>query len=182
MGRITGKPVTKSNLFELKRLCRSDPQNPTCPLTKFLSRCHKRLKQRHGIRFIASFSDPEHNQFLLQKDDVPYTSGGIYKAANFQYLGKTNEEWHVVDEQGIRRHRKYPYRYMERQHARGNPITLDDARKQLGLTRVRTAAKDRWFLDLGELRRSAKTLDFGHSRRLSRLDTRKQGRAQPAVA
>jgi hypothetical protein len=159
LSRITQKPVKQSNLFELKRLCRVDPQNPAYPLTKFLSRCHKHLKREHGIRFIVSFSDPEHNQFLLQKNDVPYASGGIYKAANFQYLGKTNPEWHVADQFGARRHRKYPYRYMERQRAKGAPITLDAARKALGLTRIRTAEKDRWFLDLGKPRRSAKKSD-----------------------
>src|SRR5438477_396436 len=32
---LTGKPVTKQNLCELKRLCRIEPVKPTCPLTKF---------------------------------------------------------------------------------------------------------------------------------------------------
>jgi hypothetical protein len=148
LARVTEKPVTRSNLFELKRLCRIDPQNTACPLTKFLGRCHKFLKRKHGIRFIVSFSDPEHNQFLIQKD-VPYNSGGLYKAANFEYLGKTNAEWHVMDEQGDRRHRKFAYRFMQRQCAKGNPITIAEARTLLGLTRVQTEPKDRWFLDLG---------------------------------
>ena len=103
--KATAKAVTHSNLFELKRLCRMDPSDPRYPLTKFLSMCHKILRRDHRIRFIVSFSDPEHNRFRDQKD-VPYSSGGIYKAANFEYLGKTNAEMHVIDEQGITHHRK----------------------------------------------------------------------------
>jgi hypothetical protein len=150
--KITQKPVTQSNLFELKRLCRMDPSDPRYPLTKFLSICHKNLRRDHAIRFIVSFSDPEYNRFRDQKD-VPYCSGGIYKAANFEYLGQTNAEMHVIDKQGIRHHRKYAYRYMQRQHAKGNPITLDEARQALGVVPIKTAPKDRWFLDLGEPRR-----------------------------
>ena len=150
--KITQKPVTQSNLYELKRLCRMDPSNPRYPLTKFLSICHKNLRRDHGIRFIVSFSDPEHNRFRDQKD-VPYSSGGIYKAANFEYLGKTNAEMHVIDEQGITHHRKYAYRYMQRQHAKGNAITLNEARQALGVVPIKTEPKDRWFIDLGEPRR-----------------------------
>jgi hypothetical protein len=147
--RLTGKNVSQSNLFELKRLCRTDPMNSDFPLTLFLSLCHKTLKRDYGIRFIVSFSDPEHNRFTSQKD-VPYNSGGIYKAANFEYLGKTNAEMHVIDEQGVTHHRKYAYSYMKRQNERGNPIKLNEARKILGVTPIRTEPKDRWLLDLGK--------------------------------
>ena len=66
-------------------LCRVEPANPRCPLTKFLSGCHKILRDRHGIHFIVSFSDPEHNEFRTKLPDkdgkpLPYASGGIYKA------------------------------------------------------------------------------------------------------
>ena len=164
--RLTGKNVNQSNLFELKRLCRMEPINPGLPLTKFLSLCHKTLKRDYGIRFIVSFSDPEHNRFASQKD-VSYNSGGIYKAANFEYLGKTNAEMHVVDENGTKRHRKYPYRYMQRQKVRGNPIKLDEARKILGLTRIRTEPKDRWLLDLGEHRKTSRRPESKSSRIIS---------------
>jgi hypothetical protein len=160
---LTGKNVSQSNLFELKRLCRIEPINPGLSLTKFLSLCHKTLKRDYGIRFIVSFSDPEHNRFTSQKD-VPYNSGGIYKAANFEYLGKTNAEMHVVDENGTKRHRKYPYRYMQRQKVRGNPIKLDEARRILGLTRIRTEPKDRWLLDLGEKRELSRKPESKSSR------------------
>jgi hypothetical protein len=155
LSRITQKNVTQANLYELKRLCRTEPAITGYPLTQFLARCHKSLKRDHGIRFIVSFSDPEHNRFADQAD-VPYSSGGIYKAGNFEYLGKTNAEIHVVDATGIKRHRRYPCRYMERQRLKGVPITMEQAREKLGLRPIKTEPKDRWFLDLGEPKRQAR--------------------------
>jgi hypothetical protein len=118
-------------------------------LTKFLSLCHKLLKQRYGIRYIVSFSDPKYNRFKHQ-GPVEYNSGGIYKAANFQYLGKTNAEMHVIDQFGNIHHRRYAYRYMQRKCNEGIFITLDEARNFLGVKPIRTERKDRWFLDLGK--------------------------------
>lgn len=146
LARVTGKPVTQANLYELKRLCRVEPRDECLPLSRFLALCHRRLK-RKGIRFIVSFSDPEHNRFPRLKD-TPYASGGVYKAANFQYLGKTNPEWHLLDREGTKRHRRYAYRYMQRQRRLGNRVSPAEARAILGVTPIRTEPKDRWFLDL----------------------------------
>lgn len=60
LAKLTGEPVTRENLFELKRLCRVEPAKAGMPLTKFLAGCHRILKREHGIRFVVSFSDPEH--------------------------------------------------------------------------------------------------------------------------
>ena len=128
LARVTGLPVSKSNLIELKRLCRIEPPM-SLPLTKFLRICHLLLREQ-GVTFVVSFSDPANGH-----------NGGIYKAANFKHLGKSNAEWHVVDKNGVLRHRVYVYRY-----ARRKGITLEQARQELGLKRVRTVAKDRWFL------------------------------------
>lgn len=147
LGRITGKPVTPASLYELKRLCRIEPRDEQFPLSRFLARCHRLLKQK-GIRFIVSFSDPEHNR-LTRIKDTPYCSGGLYKAANFQYLGKTNPERHLLDNDGAKRHRRYAYRYLERQRRLGNRMSPAEARAILGVTPIRTEPKDRWFLDLG---------------------------------
>ena len=49
---------------------------------------------RQGVKFVVSFSDPANGH-----------NGGIYKAANFKHLGKSNAEWHVVDKNGVLRHR-----------------------------------------------------------------------------
>jgi len=130
LARVTGLSVRKSNLMELKRLCRIEPPM-SLPLTKFLRICHLLLR-RQGVNFVVSFSDPAYGH-----------NGRIYKAANFKHLGKSNAEWHVVDKNGVLRHRRYPYKY-----ARRKGITLEQARQELGLKRVKTVQKDRWFLAL----------------------------------
>lgn len=131
LSRESGLEVTNDNLVELKRLCRIEPNNPEIPLTKFLSVCHKQLKA-DGIKFIVSFSDPEHGH-----------TGGIYKASNFFHFGTTQEEMHVIDANGVQRHRRYAYRYSKR-----NNISIEEARTLLGLVPKKTLAKDRWFLPL----------------------------------
>lgn len=145
LARITRKPVTDQSLYELKRLCRRDPQNAAMPLTKFLSICHRMLR-RYGIRFVVSFSDPAHGH-----------NGGIYRAANFTHLGTSGAEWHVEDAAGKRRHRRVAYNLMKRENKRRTAnappqMTLAEARQALGLRRVKTVPKDRWFLDLGKQR------------------------------
>lgn len=131
LSRESSLDVTNDALVELKRLCRIEPRNDDMPLTKFLSQCHRQLKQE-GVRFVVSFSDPEHGH-----------TGGIYRAANFIHLGQSNPEFHLVDADGVVRHRRYAYRYAQR-----NGVTTAQARDDLGLTRIKTAPKDRWFLPL----------------------------------
>jgi len=131
LSRETGHSVVNGNLLELKRLCRIEPKTDTLPLTAFLSRCHKLLKKR-GYSYIVSFSDPMHGH-----------DGGIYRAANFMHLGVTNPEYHTIDNEGNIRHRRYAFRY-----ARRKGIVLEQARIDLGLKRIKTAPKDRWFLAL----------------------------------
>ena len=128
--------VTSSNLIELKRLCR------TCPkmdinLTQFMGRCHKLLKKM-GYVYVVTFSDPAHGH-----------TGGLYRAANFDYLGKTVPEYHYIDEAGESRHRLYPARYSKR-----NGCTLKEAISILKLTKVRNVAKDRWLLCINKKKKS----------------------------
>lgn len=130
LNREVNRNVTKDNLLELKRLCRSEPKKNVY-LTHFLSRCHKILKAQ-GYRFIVSFSDPEYGH-----------NGGIYKAANFKHIGVTQSEYHVVDKSGTKRHRRYAYR-----HAKRNNISIAESREILGLTISKTKPKDRWFLKI----------------------------------
>jgi hypothetical protein len=156
---VTGLPVARKNLFELKRLCRTEPARNGFPLSKFIAACHRSLKSKHGIRFVVSFSDPAHNRFKERRKGITYESGGIYAASNFQHLGKTNAEWHVSDSNGQKLHRRVAYRHKERVNAakygtdkKGWPasaMTMAEAREKLGLRRQRTLAKDRWFIDLG---------------------------------
>jgi hypothetical protein len=98
LSRLTGLDVTLDNMLELRRLCRREPRDGK-PLTWFLSRCHKLLKKR-GIKYIVSFSDPMHNH-----------SGGIYKAASFTHLGKTDPATHNKDKDGNIVHRRIPYHH-----------------------------------------------------------------------
>ena len=129
--KLTGIEVVNSQLLELKRLCRIEPRVDQLPLTKFLSKCQRHLRSQ-GFRFIVSFSDPEHSH-----------NGGIYRAANFSYLGKTNAETHAMDLDGNVRHRRYYFRY-----ARRNNVSVEKAREALGLTLIKTQPKDRWFIKL----------------------------------
>lgn len=133
LARITGLPVTNTNLMELKRLCRIGPRNEDLPLTKFLSRCHKILKSRFRIRFIVSFSDPAHGH-----------NGGIYKAAGFRHLGQTDAgvEFRTSDGRSI--HPRTLTNYAARLHC-----SFADAVEYYGVERFKTVPKDRWFLDLG---------------------------------
>jgi hypothetical protein len=131
LSKIANRTIDTEHLLELKRLCRIEPRLEQYPLTQFLARCHKMLKPL-GYTDIVSFSDPTFGH-----------SGGIYKAANFQYLGKTNAENHAEDSEGVSRHRRLYFRF-----ARRNGISNEEARKRLGLRLVKTQPKDRWLLQL----------------------------------
>lgn len=130
LSRETGIQVDMAGLLELKRLCRREPCEDVY-LSAFLSQCHKVLKSM-GYKWIVSFSDPEYGH-----------SGGVYRASNFAHLGKTNAEFHLVDESGQRFHRRYAHRHSER-----NGCTIEESRKALGVKRIQTAPKDRWFFAL----------------------------------
>ena len=123
--------VENSELIELKRMARVEPKIDDLPLTAFMARCHKQLKSA-GYRYIVTFSDPEHGH-----------NGTIYKAANFHHMGKTNTEWHLIDEDGVVRHRRYAFRF-----ARRKDISVSQARDLLGLQRHETVPKDRWLLKI----------------------------------
>ena len=123
--------IQDGGLLELKRLCRVEPKVDRMPLTHFLSRCHKLLKRR-GYTTVVSFSDPAHGH-----------TGGIYRASNFKHVGQSNAEMHVLDSEGVVRHRRYAFRYSRRHH-----ITIGQARDLLNLTPVKTEPKDRWLLTL----------------------------------
>jgi hypothetical protein len=145
LAKVTKEKVSNSNLVELKRLCRVEPKRDDLPLTKFLAACHKELIKM-GYCYIVSFSDPAHGH-----------NGGIYKAASFSHLGQTNEERHVVDVNGVVRHRRYAFRY-----ARRNSCTIEEARQRLGLKIVKTVRKDRWFKRIA-VASAAKKLNPPHS-------------------
>jgi hypothetical protein len=131
LSKLTNYNITNDNLLELKRLCRIEPKNEKLQLSEFLSKCHKELKKR-GYKYIVAFSDPMYGH-----------NGGIYKASNFIHMGKTNAEYHVIDKDGNIRHRRYPFRYAER-----HGCSIQEAREILGLKRIKTPPKDRWFIKI----------------------------------
>ena len=122
--------IRKNNTLELRRLCRREPKTDSMPLTKFISRCHKLLKLHRGIHYILSFSDPEYSH-----------SGGIYRAANFQHIGKSNSNNYVQDQDGNIRHSRFVYQY-----AKKNSMSMNEALEVMQCTRYKTADKDRWFI------------------------------------
>jgi hypothetical protein len=135
LAKATSKPVTTDNLIELRRLARAEPAKDGHPLSRFMAICHRLLRRDHGVRFVVTFSDPAHGH-----------KGTLYRASNFQHLGKTiNAEAHVIDGRGRLRSRR-----MVRHHAKRKGITQAQARESLGLRIQRTVKRDRWFLDLGE--------------------------------
>lgn len=131
LSRMAGDDIQDESLVELKRLCRVEPPNDQYPLTRFLSKCHKLLR-RDGYKFVVAFSDPAFGH-----------NGGIYRAANFQHLGVTQSERHVVDMNGDTRHRRLYYRFAKR-----HGVSAKEARQQLGLRVVSTPPKDRWLIKI----------------------------------
>jgi len=156
---MTGLPVTRRNHVTLKRLCRKGAKGEArIAMTRFLSLCHKLLKHENGVRFIVSYADPTENGTITPVPrTTPWQCGGIYAAANFRYLGKVPPERHFKDRTGVFVHRRVPYRLMKRRKAAGAiHTTMPQAQKELGLTPWTMQPKERWFIDLGEVRSSRK--------------------------
>jgi hypothetical protein len=76
-------------------------------------------------------------------------TGGIYKAANFRYLGKTiNAEVHYKNMDGVFVHRSVPYR-----HGKYHGLSTKQAAEALGLKRFKTPKKDRWVYCIDKVTR-----------------------------
>ena len=120
--------------LEIKRMCRSEPKKDYY-LSRFISLTIKFIKKIMYFDCVVAFADPEFNH-----------EGTVYKAAGFEYMGETNPEFHLIDDAGNKRHRRYAYRY-----ARRNNITIDQARKDLGLSRIKTKPKYRWVRQIKDI-------------------------------
>jgi hypothetical protein len=133
---LSGIPhLHRFNTLELMRLCRRGSRGKArLQLTAFIARCHRLLARDHGVRFVISYSDPEHGH-----------DGGIYKAANFQPMGCTEPERHGVDENGRPVHRRKWYRIQKR-----DGVTAAEARAALGTVKVKSAGKNRWLIRLDQ--------------------------------
>lgn len=115
------------SVLEIKRLARSEPRLKY-PLSRFIAITSRFVFREFHCDCIVAFADPEHGH-----------RGTVYKASGFEFNGVTNAEWHTIDSNGIKRHRRYAFR-----HARRNGTTIEESREQLGLSRIQTAPKYRW--------------------------------------
>ena len=137
--RLSGFELTPQNAVELVRLCRTDDEtvlDDNFALSQFLSKCHKKLARDHGVRFVVSYSDPNHGH-----------SGGTYRAANFQHMGKTDPEWHGVDHHGRHVTRRTWWRFQTSDgKVPASAMSAADARSLLGIEMVKSEPKDRWLI------------------------------------
>ena len=92
----------------------------------------KMARKQQDFDAVVAFADPEQGH-----------EGTVYKAAGFAHEGMSNAEWHLIGEDGEKRHRRFAFRM-----ARRNGITVAEAREALGMKRVETAPKHRWVLRL----------------------------------
>lgn len=114
-------------VLEIKRMCRSEPSK-NYPLSRFIALTTKFVTKENPTQAIVAFADPEQGH-----------EGTVYNASGFARHGTTNAEWHLIDESGVKRHRRFAYRYSRRKGC-----SIDDARKELKLKRVQTLPKIRW--------------------------------------
>ena len=117
------------SVIEIKRMCRREPKL-SYPLSRFIRLTQRMVHRIYPHDAVVAFADQEQGH-----------AGTVYKAAGFQYCGLTNPEWHLVDANGMKRHRRYAFR-----KSRRAGITIAEAREQLGVQRVKTLPKHRWVL------------------------------------
>ncbi len=117
-----------NRVIEIKRMARSEPKLPYS-LSRFISLTSKMAWKQFPFDCIVAFADPEH-----------YHSGTVYKASGFKLHGETNSEWHLIDKNGVIRHRRFAYRMAKRKK-----ISLMEARKILDVKRIKTLPKYRWI-------------------------------------
>lgn len=116
------------SVIEIKRMCRIEPRHDDYQLSRLIAKTTKMAKKEMDFQAVVAFADPEHGH-----------EGGVYKASNFKHEGVTNPEWHLVEEDGTVRHRRYAFRYAKRKG-----VSIDQARKELNVTRIKTLPKHRW--------------------------------------
>jgi len=126
LSRKTQENITRDNLLELTRLCRVEPKRENLYLSQFLSHCFKNLKQKE-IKYIISYSDLYYNH-----------TGGVYKATNFIFLGKTKKQLHFINKKGNLLSKKALSNY-----AKYNNITFAEAKRNF--KSIYTEEKNRWF-------------------------------------
>jgi hypothetical protein len=135
------KFLNVESVIEIKRMCRSEPKKPY-ELSRFIRLSLKMARKLMEFQAVVAFADPEQDH-----------EGTVYKATGFTHEGYTNPEWHLVGEDGEKRHRRYAFRM-----ARRNGITVPEARDLLGMKRIKTEPKHRWVLRLRSNRSTTERL------------------------
>lgn len=115
------------SVIEIKRMCRREPSE-NFPLSRLIGLTIRWTRKEITFDAVVAFADPEQGH-----------EGTVYKASGFKHEGMTNAEWHLVDENGNKRHRRFAFRM-----ARRNGISVEEARRQLNVERIRTEPKHRW--------------------------------------
>lgn len=118
-------------VLEIKRMCRSEPRLDF-PLSRFIAISSRMVRKQFPYDCLYAFADPDQGH-----------EGVVYKASGFTLHGMSNPEWHLMGNDGIKRHRRFAFRY-----ARRKGIPLSQARDELGLKRVQTPPQ----VSLGSLR------------------------------
>jgi len=115
------------SVVEIKRMCRREPKE-NFQLSKLIGLTTRWLRKTVEFDAVVAFADPEHGH-----------EGTVYKASGFKHEGMSNAEWHLIDENGEKRHRRFAFRM-----ARRNGITVEEARNRLSVERIQTQPKHRW--------------------------------------
>ena len=120
------------SVIEIKRMCRREPKQKY-HLSRFIRLTLRMLRKIEKFDAVVAFADPEYGH-----------GGTVYRAAGFRHEGMSNPEWHLIGKNGEKRHRRYAFRF-----ARRKEVTIEQARDQLGLERIKSAPKHRWVLRYG---------------------------------
>jgi hypothetical protein len=128
----TGLKITKTKAAEIKRF--AIRSNVTCKNlgSKFIAEAVKLYK----------LVKPQVEYFISFADESVGDMGGLYKAANFQSLGKTSKSYHYMD--GTKAiHKKTVYNT-----AVAAKLTESEFAKNAGLVKVEEKPKSKWLIRL----------------------------------
>lgn len=125
--------VRPDELLELDRFCIHPARHKHNFATYIMSRVIKMISNDSpGIKKLVSFADPRFGH-----------SGCIYKASNWEYLGKTAPSYYYEDPNGNEVNKKTLYGY-----ARTRKMKERECFESLGYKRVRTPAKHKYSYTL----------------------------------
>ena len=118
--------LSYSNVLELDRLCVRPGFNAKNLLSYFLSRVVKLVqKGSPGIMVLVSFADPRFGH-----------DGTVYRASNWEYIGRTAKSYFYLSPDGNEVHKKTLYDF-----ARRRSITEREYADQAGYRRVHVPPK-----------------------------------------